>query len=174
MSMREQILKKVSEDLLKLKYGNGYELNYTNFNKGNLSDIKNFPTVCYDLSGETSEQRGESNYQQIKRTDLIFWIYVSEFKDKGRIVEVREQAINDLTKFIMKSNSITDAGTEDWKVLRLDRVIQATSTGNAYLNDYRISNINHNTDYSEGKAVIEFTVNISYLDFSDSINNYSI
>ena len=176
MSMREQILKRVGEDLLNFRVGNGYELDYVNFVKGNDIDAKNFPTVCYDLSNETSEQIGESIYQQKKSTDLIFIVYVSEYKDKnkGRIVDIREQAINDLNKFIMRSASIAGYNTDAWKVLRLDLITTATTSGQGRLYNYRITNIQHNTNYAEGKATIEFTVSLNYLDFSDEINNTSI
>lgn len=166
MNMRESILIKVAEDLLDFRQLNGYELDYPNIIKGfiPISDCKNFPTVCYDLGGETSQGAGETTQQQLKSCRLIFSVYVSEFKEKGKIMNIREQAISDINKFIMIDTSVTHC-------LRLDEVVSEGINGNTSINDWDLQ-IEHSTDYTEGKAVIEATVNISYYDFHTQSNNY--
>ena len=90
MNIRESILIKLEEDLPDLQSLNGYELNYNTIVKGyiSVSDCKNFPTVCYDLSSVSSASAGETVQQNLNTSRLIIWIYVSEFKEKGKAARV--------------------------------------------------------------------------------------
>ena len=163
MNIRESILIKLEEDLPDLQSLNGYELNYNTIVKGyiSVSDCKNFPTVCYDLSSVSSASAGETVQQNLNTSRLIIWIYVSEFKEKGKVMNIREQAISDITKFVMQDTSVTHC-------LRLDEVLSSEGAG---ITDWNID-IEHSTDYAEGKAVIQATINISYYEFHTQQNNY--
>ena len=163
MNIREEILIKLEEDFLDFRQANGYELDYPNIIKGyiGLNDCKNFPTICYDLSSVSSVSAGETIQQNLNTSRLIIWIYVSEFKEKGKIMNIREQAIADITKFVMQDSSVTHC-------LRLDEV---TSSEGAGITDWNID-IEHSTDYAEGKAIIQATINISYYEFHTQNINY--
>lgn len=168
MNVREKILLQIENDLANLRVQYGYELDYANIVKGNIpiENVKNFPTVCYDVGSENSSSGGEANYQNIKSTSLILWVYVSDFKEKGKIINIREQAISDLNKFLIGDSSIQGYSSLDWKVFRL-----YTIEGIA---GYEL-NMDHSTNYTDGRALIVATLNISYYDFhSENINYQNI
>lgn len=173
--MREAILQQVGKDLEGFRSINGYELDYANIVKGQiptLDSCNNFPTVCYDLGLDVSENTGEAFNNNEITTPLYLWIYVTAHNDSENIVDIREQAIADIIKFVMNDSSISGYNTDEHKVLKLNIAHSDAINGYEKVNGWNYQ-LNHNTLYKEQISEILMTVNITYPNFSESTLNYN-
>lgn len=158
MTIAQQILVKVGEDLLNFRSDYGYELDYPNICKGYIPESKSnkFPLVCYDLETENSEI-ATSNKGQQKTIQLTIRIYLDEKKEKGKILDMREQARSDINKFIMSDTSIPNERT-----LLLNSICAM---------GFNVQT-SHETNYEQGRAVLTAIINISYYEFYNNTLNY--
>lgn len=159
MTIAQRILVKLGEDLLNFRVQYGYELDYPNIFKGYIPESKNnnYPLVCYDFETESSELSGSSNNSQLKTLQLTISIYLDEKKEKGKILDMREQARSDINKFIMNDSSITPN-----KTMKIDTICAMR---------WNVQT-SHETNYEQGRCVLRAVINISYYEFYNNSLNY--
>ena len=162
MTMRQAILARLKLDLLNMRVGNGYELDFRNTAiKGvPLGEVRNFPTVFYSFGNETNEALADG--QQDKTSlQVSISVLIGEYKDTGMLVDMSEQAVSDMRKFIYQDTTSISSDN----VLRWDLIHNEGQQGNSVIWEWRIDLINVTYDWDNGKALINFTVNVMYPDF---------
>lgn len=165
MTIREAILERVGLDLLLMRVANGYQLDWHNAPTLGIdeSDDTNYPKVVYDFAenSETNTAMTDGGGNDLTNVKLEIGMVIGEYRDKGMLVRMREQAISDMRKFIYGDH----VSISENKYLQWSLITNSGLNGDVTPWEWILENVSHQEDYSAGTSRILFTVSITFPDF---------
>lgn len=156
MSVREDILETVGNDLENIKIINGYNNNLNYIYKGFIApnEVNEFP-VCFYFFGDEELSETDETGLNIGKYNLTLFIglyiqEVSDFKSSGELTNTSEKYISDIRQWI---NQNSERGNN---ILKLNEIKE--------INYWNLTRIEPYLDYQKNITGLFFTIIINYLD----------